>query len=264
MLAQSGSIEIGEHSLEYRQFGPDPADAPTLVLLHEGLGSAELWGGFPAELASATGAGVFAYSRAGYGASSPVPLPRPFGYMHDEAISVLPRLLDAIGFRRGLLIGSSDGASIATIFAGQVGDPRVIGICLMAPHFFVEDETVAGAAAARAAYQTGDLRARLARWHSHVDVAFHGWNDAWLDPGFRTWNITDALPLIQVPMLIIQGERDDYGTVRQIAAAEDGCFCPVTSVLLPGVGHQPWREATAATLAVITAFAGPLLAGPGG
>ena len=258
-LAQSGMIEIGDQALEYCRFGPLPAEAPTLVLLHEGLGSAALWGGLPAELAKATGAGVLAYSRAGYGASSPVPQPRPFDYMHREALDVLPKLLDAIGFQSGLLIGCSDGASIATIFAGQVGDPRVRGICLMAPHFFVEDETVAGAAAARQAYEEGDLRAKLARWHTHVDVAFHGWNDAWLDPGFRSWNITDALPLIQVPILIIQGERDDYGTARQIAAAEHGCFCPVKSVLMPGVGHQPYREAPAATLAAITEFAGPLL-----
>ena len=258
-LPAEGAIEIGEHALEYRWFGPAPAEAPTLVLLHEGLGSAQLWGGFPAALAAATGTGVMAYSRAGYGASSPVPLPRPFSYMHDEALDVLPRVLDAIGFRRGLLVGSSDGASIATIFAGQVDDERVRGLVLMAPHFFLEDAIVAGATAAKLAYETSDLRSRLARWHDHVDVAFHGWNQAWLDPAFRGWNITEALPRIRVPIHIIQGATDEYGTMRQVEAAEDSCFCPVSHVLMPGIGHQPWREAAAATVADIAAFAAPLL-----
>ena len=259
-LSPSGMIEIGGQQLEYRHVGPPPAIAPTVVLLHEGLGSAELWGGFPEQLAAATGAGVLAYSRAGYGRSSTTAVPRPFSYMHDEALVVLPRLLDAIGFERGLLVGCSDGASIATIFAGQIGDPRVKGLVLMSPHFFVEDETAAGALAALAVYESGDLREKLARWHSHVDVAFHGWNKAWTDPAFRSWNITDALPLIQSPMLILQGERDEYGTARQIEAAELGCFCPVTALLMKGVGHLPYREAPEATTAAIAAFAKPLLA----
>jgi pimeloyl-ACP methyl ester carboxylesterase len=260
--SRTGVIEIGAHSLEFLQFGPEPEAAPAFVLLHDGLGSAALWAKFSESLAAATGAGVFAYSRAGYGGSSPVPLPRPFGYMHEEALAVLPALLDRIGFREGFLVGSSDGASIATIYAGQIEDPRVRGLVLIAPHFFVEDETVAGAVAAREAYFNGDLRSKLARWHTHVDVAFHGWNDAWLDPGFKpSWNITDALPQITVPMLIIQGENDEYGTLAQIEAAQSGCFAPVMVNLMPGVGHAPFREAPDATLAAITAFARPLLGG---
>ena len=130
---------MGESNLEYRMLGPSPAQAPTLVLLHEGLGSAALWGDFPDRLQEATGAGVFAYSRAGYGASSPARLPRPVDYMHREALEVLPKLLEQIGFRRGILVGHSDGASIAAIYAGGVQDHRIRAIALMAPHFIVED-----------------------------------------------------------------------------------------------------------------------------
>src|SRR5579871_5752911 len=141
-LQPSGFLRIGESDLEYRMLGPSPQDAPTIVMLHEGLGSAALWGDFPEKLQEATGAGVFVYSRAGYGASSPVKLPRPLDYMHREALDVLPKLLERIGFRRGLLLGHSDGASIAAIYAGGVQDHRVRAIALIAPHFVVEDISV--------------------------------------------------------------------------------------------------------------------------
>src|SRR5216684_7723404 len=196
-LASSGFLRIGASDLEYRMIGPAPDDAPTIVMLHEGLGCVALWGDFPDRLAAATGAGVLVYSRAGYGASTTVTLPRPLDYMHIEALDTLPRLLDQIGFRRGLLLGHSDGASIAAIYAGGVQDHRVRGLVLIAPHFIVENVSIASIAEAKRAYDTGDLRTRLARWHRHVDVAFRGWNDAWLDPGFRAWNISDALAYIR-------------------------------------------------------------------
>ena len=170
-LSPSGFLRIGASDLEYRMIGPAPADAPTIIMLHEGLGSAALWGDFPDKLQAATGFGVFAYSRAGYGASSPVPLPRPLDYMHVEALEVLPRLLDTIGFRRGLLLGHSDGASIATIYAGGIQDHRVRGVVLIAPHFIVEDISVASIAEIRKAYETTDLKSKLQRWHSDVDNA---------------------------------------------------------------------------------------------
>src|SRR5688572_17751613 len=168
--------------LEYGMIGPRPDEAPTIVMLHEGLGCVGLWGDFPDKLQAETGAGVFVYSRAGYGRSSPAPLPRPLSFMHDEARQVLPRLLDAIGFRRGLLFGHSDGASIAAIYTGSVQDHRVRGLILIAAHFFTEDMGIAAIARARDAYATTDLRQRLSRWHDHVDIAFRGWSDAWLDP----------------------------------------------------------------------------------
>ena len=199
--------------------GPAPDQAPTIVMLHEGLGSAGLWGDFPEQLQAATSTGVFVYSRAGYGASTPVNLPRPLDYMHVEALDVLPKLLDQIGFRRGLLLGHSDGASIAAIYAGGTGDHRVRGIALIAPHFVVEDISVASIAAIKQAYETTDLRARLSRWHSDVDNAFYGWNGAWLDPKFRDWDISDYLAYIRVPVAIVQGADDQYGTIRQIEIA---------------------------------------------
>jgi len=143
VLADSGFLDIGGQRLEYRFVGALPDKAPTLVLLHEGLGCVGLWNDFPEKLSAATGAGVFVYSRAGYGKSSPVTLPRPLSYMHDEARDILPRLLDAIGFQRGLLIGHSDGASIATVYAGSHQDHRVGGLVLIAPHFFTEDPGIA-------------------------------------------------------------------------------------------------------------------------
>jgi len=253
-MNDSGFLTIGPHHLEYRFIGPRPDRAPTIVMLHEGLGCVGLWGDFPERLQRATGAGVFAYSRAGYGQSSPVALPRPLSYMHDEARDVLPALLDAIGFRRGVLLGHSDGASIAAIYAGTHQDHRIGGLVLIAPHFFPEDVSIASIAEAKTAYETTDLRQKLARWHKDPDNAFYGWNGAWLDPGFRKWDITEQLAYIRVPLLIVQGEGDQYGTVAQIEAAKRECYCPVEVALLAGAKHSPQREAPEATLAAITDF----------
>jgi pimeloyl-ACP methyl ester carboxylesterase len=253
-LSESGFLTIGSHSLEYRFVGPRPDRAPTIVMLHEGLGCVGLWGDFPDKLQRATDAGVFAYSRAGYGQSSPVQLPRPLTYMHDEARDVLPALLDAIGFKRGILLGHSDGASIAAIYAGTHQDHRLGGLVLIAPHFFTEDSGIASIAAAKSAYETTDLKQKLTRWHKDVDNAFYGWNGAWLDPDFRKWDITEQLAYIRVPMLIVQGEDDQYGTVKQIEAAERECYCPVEVALLKGAKHSPQREAPEATLAAVTDF----------
>ena len=258
-LDDSGFLSLGSQRLEYRMIGPRSDAAPTLVLLHEGLGCVGLWGDFPDRLQKATGCGVFVYSRAGYGQSSPVKLPRPLSYMHDEARDVLPRLLETIGFQRGLLIGHSDGASIAAIYAGSHQDHRVGALVLIAPHFFTEDPGIASIEEARQAYETGDLRAKLARWHGDVDNAFKGWNGAWLDPDFRNWDITEFLAYIRVPMLIVQGADDQYGTVKQIEAATRECYCPVEVALLPGAKHSPQREAGEATLKVISEFVARVL-----
>jgi pimeloyl-ACP methyl ester carboxylesterase len=247
-------LDIGDARLEFRMTGPGPEDAPTLVLLHEGLGGAGLWRDFPERLAAATGAGVFSYSRAGYGRSSPVALPRPLTYMHDEARDVLPHLLDRIGFRSGFLVGHSDGASIATIYMGERADARVRGLVLLAPHFFAEDHGIAAIERAREAYRSGELRERLGRWHDDPDNAFRGWNDAWLDPAFRRWDLTGFLPRIDVPVLIVQGTEDDYGTGAQIDAALERCGAPVEVALLEGVGHSPQRDAPEETLRAIAGF----------
>ncbi|MCP3461623.1 alpha/beta fold hydrolase [Bradyrhizobium sp. CCGUVB23] len=254
-LTPTGFLTIGGASLEYKWLAPRAADAPTIVMLHEGLGSVGQWGDFPEKLQAATGAGIFLYSRAGYGQSSPVTLPRPLDYMHREALDVLPKLLDAIGFKRGLLLGHSDGASIATIYAGSHQDHRLQGIALIAPHFIVEDISVKSIAEIKTVYETTDLRVKLARWHKDVDNAFRGWNGAWLDPKFRNWDISEYLAYIRVPVLMVQGVDDQYGTMRQVEIAQEECYCPVDLKVISEAGHAPHREAPGATLDAIAEFA---------
>ena len=258
-LSTTGSLHIKGSDLEYRFTGPQPCDAPTLILLHEGLGAASLWGDFPDKLAERTGCGVFAYSRAGYGQSSAATFPRNPDYMHREALDVLPRVLEAIGFRRGILIGHSDGASIATIYAGGVQDHRVRGVALLAPHFVVEDISIQSIAAIKATYEMTDLKSKLGRWHRDPDHTFRGWNDAWLNPAFRDWNISESLAYIRVPIAIIQGTADEYGTPRQIEIAREECYCPVDVTMIEGVGHTPHREAPERTLDAIADFANRIL-----
>jgi pimeloyl-ACP methyl ester carboxylesterase len=255
----TGFLRIGVSDLEYRMIGPAPEDAPTIIMLHEGLGSAGQWGDFPDRLQAATGVGVFVYSRAGYGASTPVTLPRPLDYMHTEALDVLPKLLDEIGFRRGLLLGHSDGASIAAIYAGGVADHRVRGVAMIAPHFIVEDVSVTSIAEIKQAYETTNLKSKLARWHSDVDNAFYGWNGAWLDPRFRNWDISEFLAYIRVPLAILQGANDQYGTLRQVEIAQEECYCPVDVTIVPDAGHSPHRDAPEASLNAIAEFAGRIL-----
>jgi pimeloyl-ACP methyl ester carboxylesterase len=255
ILTPTGFLTIGDASLEYRWLAPQATDVPTIVMLHEGLGSVGLWGDFPEKLQAATGAGIFLYSRAGYGQSSPVALPRPLDYMHREALDVLPKLLDAIGFRRGLLLGHSDGASIAAIYAGSHQDHRLQGLALIAPHFIVEDISVTSIAEIKTAYETTDLKTKLARWHKDVDNAFYGWNGAWLDPKFRDWDISEYLAYIRVPVLIAQGVDDQYGTMRQVEIAQEECYCPVDLKVISEAGHSPHREAPGATLDAIAEFA---------
>src|ERR1043165_6264424 len=254
-LQDQGHLAIGGASLEYRMIGPRPDAAPSIVMLHEGLGSLTTWGEFPARLAEATGAGGFVYSRAGYGQSSSIALPRPLDYMQREATEVLPQLLDAIGFRRGILLGHSDGATIAAWYAGSVQDHGVRGLVLMAPQFFMEASNVAAIRQTVETYETTDLRAKLARHHADVDAAFRGWSGAWLDPGFAQFDTTDALAYIRVPVLVLQGAADPYGTLAQVRVLEEECYCPVETVVLEGVGHAPHREDPATSLRTIAEFA---------
>ncbi len=227
-----------------------PGAEPALVLLHEGLGCIELWRRFPRELQSATGRRVVVFSRAGYGRSGVAPLPRPVTYMHDEADVVLPALLYALAIERPVLVGHSDGASIALLYAGA--GHAVTGLVVLAPHVVVEDVTVASIAAARTAYEAGGLRARLARYHDDVDNAFRGWNDVWLSPAFRSWEITERLAAIDAPVLAIQGADDPYGTLRQVELIEAGVAGPVERLVLPGVGHAPHLDAPDAVVSAIT------------
>ncbi len=257
-LAPEGHLDIDGARLEYRFIPPRADGRPALVFLHEGLGCVALWRDFPDEVAAATGCGVLAYSRAGYGRSSPVPLPRPLSYMHDEAKDVLPRLLDAAGLDDVVLVGHSDGGSIALVHAGG-SDPggRVKGVATLAPHVFCEDLSVASIAKAREAYEKGDLREKLARHHGdNVDVAFWGWNRAWLDPDFTRWNIEEYLPRIRVPVLVVQGREDPYGTAAQYESIAASCVGPTRVIVLEACGHSPQRDQRDATLEAIAGFVG--------
>ena len=253
-LDDDGHISAGDARLEYRIIGPRPDAAPTIVMLHEGLGSVTTWGDFPQMLAEKTGAGVFVFSRAGYGKSSTITLPRPLDYMQREATDVLPKLLDAIGFRRGILFGHSDGATIAAYYAGSVQDHRVRGLVLMAPHFFMEAGNIEAIRQTVANFETTNLPGRLARHHADVTAAFRGWSGAWLDPGFEKFDTTDALAYIRVPVLVVQGAADPYGTLAQVRAVEEECYCPVETLVLPDVGHAPYREKPDETLEAVAAF----------
>ena len=241
-------------TLETQWWGPGPEATATLVLLHEGLGCVALWRDFPEALAAATGCGVFAYSRFGYGGSDTVSLPRPMRYMHDEAVSVLPAVLDAAGVRRAVLIGHSDGGSIAAIHAGALQDLRVVGAVLIAAHFFVEELNIASIRTIKAHYEQGDLRARLRRYPRDVDVAFRGWNDAWLDPRFRSFDITDEAARIRVPILALQGADDPYGSDEQLRVLERAARCSVETRLIEGARHSPHLEARDATMEAIVPF----------
>lgn len=254
------SIDLDGVRLECRWIGPPPDVAPTIVMLHEGLGSAALWRDFPEKLSERTGCGIFIYSRQGYGASDPIELPRPITYMHEEATSTLPSLLDTIDFRRGILLGHSDGGSIATIYAGSHADHRVRGLVLFAPHFFVEDLSVQSISQAKTAYEKGDLKTRLERHHgANVDAAFYGWSGPWLDPKFRDWDLGDCLAHIRVPILIVQGDDDRYGTSAQLSFAERETYSPVDAVLLLECGHAPQTDQPERTLKETTDFLRRLL-----
>jgi pimeloyl-ACP methyl ester carboxylesterase len=245
-LTTSGGVR-----LEYERV-PGGGLSPTIVMLHEGLGSVSMWRNFPRQVAEATGHEVLVYSRQGYGRSSPLVAPRPVRFMHDEALIVLPEILDALEIRRPILLGHSDGGSIAIIHAGGSGR-EVAGLVLLAPHVMVEDISIASIAAARVAYGQGDFRARLGRHHDDVDGAFRGWNDVWLSPEFRGWSIEEYLRRIECPVLAIQGEDDEYGTMQQVDRI--GRTIPHARILkLARCGHSPHRDRGEKVLEAIRGF----------
>ena len=239
-MARQSSIALPQGAIDCAWWGPGPNDAPTIVLLHEGLGSVGLWRDFPQALTEATGCGVFAFSRHGYGQSAPAALPRPLDYLAREGREVVPPVLKAAGIRHAILLGHSDGASIAAAYAGSVQDFGLLGIILIAPHFFTEPHGLAAIAETGTLYKEGNLRPRLARHHADPDNAFFGWHDAWRDPGYPM--ALDLLPdvaHIRVPILAIQSEGDPYGTLAQIAELKRHAYCPVETLILPGTSHAP-------------------------
>lgn len=254
----TGHLTAGGKSLEYACFGAAPEKAPTLIMLHEGLGCVALWRDLPAKIAKATGWGVFAYSRAGYGQSDPADLPRPLDYMTREALDVLPQVLDGIGFQRGVLMGHSDGATIAAIYAGSLEDFRVRGLILMAPHFFTEEMGLAEIARAKEAFATTDLAAKMARYHRDAEHTFRGWNEAWLNPAFRKWDVSEVIDYLRIPVLAIQGREDQYGTLAQIEEITSRIYAPADVAILEDCRHAPHQDQPERVLAEVSDFMGRL------
>ena len=248
------TLTANHKKLQGACFGPAPAAAPTIVLLHEGLGCVALWRDFPSQLAAATGCGVFAYSRAGYGDSEPADLPRPTDYLTAEAMHSLPDVLDAIGLRTGILLGHSDGATVAAIYVGRHTDARLCGLVLMAPHFFAEAGGLAAIAEARRQYTAGDLRARLKKYHRDPDNAFWGWNEAWLHADFKHWDVRAAIDGVRLPVLAIQGREDQYGTLAQIETLRQRLSSPLETLILDDCRHSPHLDCPQPTLATVAAF----------
>jgi len=247
-------IDIGGRAIEYRVIPGPVSDRPALVFLHDGLGCAALWRDFPDKVARDVGAPALVYSRFGYGHSAGLERSRTPRYLHEEALDVLPALLDQLNIVRPLLIGHSDGASIALIHAASSGR-AVAGVVLMAPHVMVEPISIEGLRRIAEAYRRTDLRERLARYHARVDDAFLGWSETWLAPTFRDWSIEDEARRLQVPALLIQGEDDEYGTLAQIDRIAELAQAPVERLAFAACGHAPHREQEAAVLAAIAAFA---------
>ncbi len=251
-------IEAGGHRLETLQIPSSGSDQTVLVFLHEGLGSTNMWKGFPQELCSRTGCAGLVYSRYGNGFSEVLGESRGVRYMHDEAQRSLPNVLQTMGIADAILIGHSDGASIALIYAAQPAQ-TVRGLVLEAPHVFVEDRSIEGIRAAKRAFESGDLPARLAPYHADVRRTFYGWNDIWLDPAFRSWNIVDALPYVNAPMFAIAGAMDEYGTFSQIEALLQRCTGPVDALYLADCAHVPHRQRPALVLDAAASFVRSLL-----
>ena len=255
MTEQNEYMIVGGQRLEVAWHGVSSEEAPTLVFLHEGLGCAALWRDFPEKLAAATGCGALVYSRLGYGHSDPCKLPRPLSYMHDEGLDVLPELLKLAAVRECILIGHSDGGSIAIIYAGGTSADPLRGLITEAAHVFCEDISVRSIKEIQEPYLHDNLREKLAKYHgSNVDGAFWGWNEVWGRPEFQDWNIEQYLPNIKVPMLVIQGEDDHYGTPAQVEAIVRQAGAGAEVLILPECGHTPHKEQKDATFDAMVAF----------
>lgn len=249
MTDTAPTVEIEGRHLAYEDVPGDAGLAP-LLFLHEGLGSVGLWRGLPARVAAATGRRAVAYSRLGHGWSDPPPAPRTPDFMRTEAAEVVPALCAALGLAEPILVGHSDGASIALLHAAA---HPVRGLVVIAPHVFVEAVGLASIRDARSAFTDGDLRERMARHHRDPDAVFWNWNDVWLDPAFRGWDIRDALSGITCPVLAVQGDADPYGSLAHVEAVRDGAGGPVELLVLPG-GHSPHLEDPARVDAALAEF----------
>ncbi len=231
--------EVLDHQLEVVTFGDFKNDSTIVVLLHEGLGSVAMWKDIPELIYNKIGLDVLVYSRAGYGKSSPVKLPRPLNYMNIEAKKYLPKLLSKFNLNKVFLLGHSDGATIAAINSTLKNNTyNILGTILIAPHFFIEEMNISSIKAIRKIYDK-ELKKKLLRYHSNPDIAFYGWNDVWLDSRFKNWDITNYLNKIKIPILAIQGQNDPYGTLSQIEILEKKIKGKFSKIILSECGHNP-------------------------
>jgi pimeloyl-ACP methyl ester carboxylesterase len=255
-------IHAAGHRLEYQLLHRAETSAsqrhstrPVLVFLHEGLGSVALWKSFPQQVVEATSCDALVYSRYGYGRSDRLNASRAVDYMHREALETLPQVLKALSIEHPVLIGHSDGGSIALLYASHF---PTRGAVVMAPHVFVEDLTVESIAQAKVTFETTNLADKMRRYHEDPEGTFWGWNDIWLDPAFRTWNIEAYLSRIDTPLLLIQGADDQYGTVAQIEAIAKQVCGPVQQLILPNCAHSPHVDQPDATVEAIGGFVAQL------
>lgn len=245
-------VTAGGHRLEYEWVGLGEVGAPAIVMLHQGLGSVSLWRDFPKAVHDATGLRVLVYSRWGYGKSEPIEaFPHGADYMRREATAELPELLRALGVDKPILFGHSDGGSIALVYAGRRLEPEPLGVLCMAPHVFLEKESIVSLAKARVAYEEGDLKSKLAKFHDDVDSAFYGWNVTWLQPGLRSWSIENELSGIRCPTIVVQGRGDEYGTPAQLDSIKTHTAGKAEIVLLENCGHSPHIDQRGAVLGAL-------------
>jgi pimeloyl-ACP methyl ester carboxylesterase len=242
-------LRVDGRRLEAIEFPGEPDERP-LVLLHEGLGSVGLWRTFPRELHERTARRVVVFSRFGHGKSDPPPVPRTPAFFREEALAVLPSVLQQLDVREPILVGHSDGASIALIYAGAHAPS---GLVLLAPHVVVEEVTLAAIRETRERFETTDLRERMARHHDDPDVAFYNWCDVWLDPSFRSWTLEPDAERVTCPVLLLQGSDDPYGTLGQLDRIERGVRGSVRRLVVPG-GHRLHRDAPEPVLREIALF----------
>jgi len=252
-------LHVAGHRLEARRHPPREPGGPSIVFLHEGLGSARQWKEFPARLSALTGCGFLAYSRWGYGGSDLRPRPWPADFLEHEAAVVLPAVLDATGITRPVLFGHSDGGTIALMY-GAAWPDGTRGIVSEASHVVLEEISIRGIAGARDRFLHADLRARLRSQHGdHVEDTVLGWTESWLRPESRDWDIRARLPNVRCPVLVIQGRDDDFGTLDQVDAIATRVGGPVETLILDGCGHVPHRERSREVLEAAAAFVRRLL-----
>jgi pimeloyl-ACP methyl ester carboxylesterase len=249
-------VTAAGHRLRVEEIRPAGAgmDAPTLVFLHEGLGSILHWRDVPRRLSAATELPAIVYERWGFGGSDPLSLPRPDDYLEREATQALPELLAACGVGRHILIGHSDGGTIALLYAAERPGGLLGAVC-EAAHVFVEDCAIRGIERAVEAWRNTDLPRRLARYHGEkAESVFRGWADTWLRPSFRNWRMTERLPAVCCPLLVVQGADDAYGTLAQVEAIAAGTGGQAETLVVPDCGHTPHLEAPDIVLPAIECF----------